>query len=274
MDKLSINAKRAIKNYGEDVCAKAYMLTLNGENNAYARATEELGLKKNQVTPAINAGRELKAIEEERGFADTPLADIVAKFEDAPLYECDIPGAPGRITYGKDAQIVGRATRELPPGYFEGRLVSLEIDGRVVSGMDPAHVGGDVSRIFVSGEAFDRITQVIERKEPNAALSALMARPSRFTGRTTGWRVSPLWAGHLVRKYSAYTLGIDSFKVMRTEAVNSMDMANGFDRQDAYLCRIEQELMRYEGRRRASPLDRKVAKLRKILRILKRGLYV
>lgn len=196
-----------------------------------------------------------------------------AKVEEEPLYECEIPGAPGRVTYGKDVQVVGRATRELPPGYFEGRLVSLEIDGRVVSGMDPAHMGSDLSRIFVSGEAFDRITQVIERKEPNAALAALMARPSRFTGRTTGWKVKPLLRGHRVRRYNTINLGIEKHKVMLAERVNSIDMAYGFDRQDARVCAIEQELVRYDGKRRTAHRDRKVARLRKILRTLKRGIY-
>lgn len=56
------------------------------------------------------------------------LADVVAKFEDQPMYECEIPGAPGRVTRGGvditdeqrdtvarapflDAQKVGRVIR-------------------------------------------------------------------------------------------------------------------------------------------------------------------
>lgn len=143
-------------------------------------------------------------------------------------------------------KLMERPTRfSPPPGAYTGRLGDIQVAGRALRcGFDVDGKPG-VSQGFKAS---------IELPVP-APLPAYM------------------FARHRVRTYSAVTLGIDNLKVMRTEAVNSIEMAHGFDRQDAYVCRIEQELARYDGRRRAPGLDRKVAKLRKILRTLKRGLY-
>lgn len=71
------------------------------------------------------------------------LADCADKFEGESMYECEIPGAPGlsldelaeaEAHFYKEQEEWGpTATRELPPGYFEGRLVSIEIDGESLS---------------------------------------------------------------------------------------------------------------------------------------------
>lgn len=78
---------------------------------------------------------------------------------------------------------------------------------------------------------------------------------------------------HRPKTYKPHSLGIDTFKVTYSARCNSLEDLRRLDAQDASVCRIEQELVRYAGKRRTPHRDRKVAKLRKILRILKRGIY-
>lgn len=85
-----------------------------------------------------------------------------------------------------------------------------------------------------------------------------------------GHRAKP----HRPKTYKPHALGIDTFKVTYSARCNSLEDLRRLDAQDASVCRIEQELVQYAGKRRTPHRDRKVAKLRKILRILKRGLYV
>lgn len=121
-----------------------------------------------------------------------------SKDKDEPLYECEIPGAPGCITYGKDAQIVGRATRELPPGYFEGRLVSLEIDGEAVRcGFD---VGGKpgVSQGFKADyEPYTSTVSFTMRDYQRAAFkrSRLVLQGAEQASLADALEASRLWGG-------------------------------------------------------------------------------
>lgn len=111
MDKLSVNARRAIKNYGQDKCENAHKLFSEGRTMRHVSGL--IYLTTAQTNAAINAGRELKAIETSRGFAHNSLADIVSKFEDAPLYECEIPGTPGRVTRGGVTIATERAEKRI-----------------------------------------------------------------------------------------------------------------------------------------------------------------
>ena len=59
--KLSSKAKRAIKNYGNDVCVNAHAMNKQGDG---ARTIGyEFKLTTNQADAAIDAGRELEALE-------------------------------------------------------------------------------------------------------------------------------------------------------------------------------------------------------------------
>lgn len=153
------------------------------------------------------------------------------------------------VSYTGDTQMVGRATREIPPGTHTAQLNSVELAGnRIVTkvtiiGMDHAGTfGGDLSVGFGS-----RYIQIAEGRRRN----------------------SP----HRPKTYRPYALGIDTFKVLRIASVGSVEQANALMAQDARVCAIEQELVQYAGKRRTPHRDRKVAKLRRILRTLKRGIY-
>lgn len=78
---------------------------------------------------------------------------------------------------------------------------------------------------------------------------------------------------HRPKTYKPHSLGIDTFKVTYSARCNSLEDLRRLDAQDARVCRIEQELVQYAGKRCTPHRNRKVAKLRKILRILKRGIY-
>lgn len=204
------------------------------------------------------------------------LADCAAKFKDEPLYECEIPAAPGRITLGEKAferavevaessdkpsdslkalmHAPGRVTlaackaavsepiphgtniRDLPPGVY---IATLESVG--VAPGDAVTVGG-VKWGFAS-----RCIQIVGRCQ----------------------RIRP----HRPKTYKPHSLGIDTFKVVRMDGVRGIEQFEQLLAQDVRVCRIEQELVQYAGKRRTPHRDRKVAKLRKILRILKRGVY-
>lgn len=187
-----------------------------------------------------------------RGFADTSLADIVAKFEDEPLYECEIPGAPGRVTYGQSTVGVsrgvaveleaisepatGRATRELPPGTHIATLEAV--------GLSPS---GDIIA--------------------SAVVHGFGSRCIQIVGRTHRIRT------HRPRTYKPHTLGIDMFKVIRTTHFSTMLQCDRASDQDAYVCRIEVELMQYAGKKKTTERNKRVNRLVKILRRLKRGTY-
>lgn len=252
MDKLSVNARRAIKNYGEDVCMQAYKLF--SENARAIRGVGyDLDLTLAQANAAINAGRELKDIEASKGFADNTLADIKEKLEELPATAVrSYQGST--IAALKDIQIVGRAVRVLVP-------------------VDP-----DDAVITLSNEAFDRVTEIIECDQPTPALKALMSR-------TPSWGSSAITLDapvalprymksfHRVRRYNRLNLSLDAWKVIATHHRHYVYTYEAALAQDARVCAIEQELWQYEGLKRTPVRDRRVKKLVKILKRLKRGLY-
>ncbi|WP_288936992.1 hypothetical protein [uncultured Sphingomonas sp.] len=130
----------------------------------------------------------------------------------------------------------GTDIKDLPPGVYIATLEAAD----VVPG-DPVTVGG-VKWGFAS-----HCIQIVGRCQ----------------------RIRP----HRPKTYKPHALGIDTFKVLRTDTIRTYEEGEAVDRQDARVCRIEQELVQYAGKRRTPHRDRKVAKLRKILRILKRGIY-
>lgn len=219
-----------------------------------------------------------------RNFSSNSLSDIKAKLEEAPapvlrdyqkrtiatvkedrLYECEIPGTPGRVTLAQCKEAVN-APLEVEWNYPGSPCR----DDRQIIGRDCV--------ITVSGEAFDRVTDIVECGQPNLALKALMERPSRWATSSIALDApaklpSYMFARHRVRTYNKGNLGLDTWKVIASKHRFYVHSYEAALRQDGRVCRIEGELREYEGKRRTPQRDRKVAKLRKILRTLKRGLY-
>lgn len=226
-----------------------------------------------------------------RGFVDVSLDDLKAKLKDEPLHECEIPGTPGRVTHGKPLEfavtdgsegapplewyVIGSisltrdaldeaesrfyeeqadwgpqsgASNDITPGVHTVRLTGAQDDGR----------GG----ISVGFEVIGSRPGINEMPKGVYSIPAV-----QIIGRCK--RIRP----HRPATYNSITLGIDSFKVVRMGGVSRLEQFKQVMAQADRVCRIEQELVQYEGKRRTPNRDRKVAKLRKIMRILKRGLY-
>lgn len=199
------------------------------------------------TAPTLAAGK--KWVEDhiaaQEAVGQLTLAEIKAKLDDEPMYECEIPGTPGRVT---------RGGVDITPGVHTVKLTGAQDDGR-----------GGISLGFEVIDSRPYQSQAIEGR-----VNGILARTVWMQLDNPGYRIRP----HRPATYNSITLGIDSFKAVRMRGVSRQEQYVQLLAQDARVCRIEQELVQYAGKRRTPHRDRKVAKLRKILRILKRGLYV
>lgn len=277
------------------------------------------------VQPTLAAGKKwvVEHVEAAAAVGQLTLAEIKAKFEDEPMYECEIPGAPGRITLGEkaferavevaessdkpsdslkalmrttDCIVYGEPAVGVSMGFAicdndsDPETLEFELIGSRVT---PAACKAAVSEPLPHGTDTDGLP-------PGTYMATLADCAPTPGGVSVGYMVHPvptpppfkvcvpsgpvmIWhdlimrpapkKGHKVRTYKPHALGIDTFKVTYSARCNSLEDLRRLDAQDASVCRIEQELVQYAGKRRTPHRDRKVAKLRKILRILKRGIY-
>lgn len=210
------------------------------------------------------------------------VADCVKRFEDEPMYECVIPGAQGRVTRGGADVTPAEPVPFLHESSaackaFSGKEATIEF-AAAPRGVDPKDIPASEWRkmgvVSLGGVEHDV-------SAPNLDILGFdhAAFVRGFTGRclSVGLHIQLLGRGlrrgHKVRRYNAWSLGIDQHKVIRIASVNSIEAADGMMRQDERVCLIEQELLQYDGKRRTPNRDKKVKKLRRILRTLKRGIY-
>lgn len=264
------------------------------------------------VQPTLAAGKKwvVEHIEAAAAVGQLTLAEIKAKFEDVPMYECEIPGAPGRITLGEKAFERAVDVAESSDKPSDSLKALMRAPDRIVYGEPAVGVsmgfticGNDRDPATLEFEPIgSRVTlaackPAVSEPLPHgtdtdglppgtyiATLEAVGTAPSgdiiasaivhgfgsryiQIVGRSR--RIKP----HRPKTYKPHALGIDTFKVTYSARCNSLEDLRRLDAQDARVCRIEQELVQYAGKRRTPHRDRKVAKLRKILRILKRGIY-
>lgn len=204
-------------------------------------------------------------------YGSVKVGAAVISAQAETLYETTIPGAPGRVTLGHPLERALEAVAAdlcVPVAMVTGSE-QIVIPGDIPPGrylMQVQRDGSDGHTIKLSPQAFASFECALERPAtPRPALLALLAR-------RPAWHVSRR-PGHRVRRYNTVCLGIDNHKVVDTFRRNALEDLRRLDAQDAYVCAIEVELLQYDRRRRNKRLDRKVAKLRKILRTLKRGIY-
>lgn len=176
-----------------------------------------------KAAPGISAGIE---------SSHPTLDDFAAKFKDVPMYECEIPGTPGRITCGK-------------PGTYVGKVESvLEVEGGVKTTMSIIGADGKPTGESVGFVVRHLVTTPVKRK------------------------------AHKVKRYNRMSLGVYKLKVVDTLNCKSKADWHRLQDQDAKVCAIEVELSQYEGKKRTTVRDKRVKRLVKILRRLKRGVYI